>query len=124
MTPAGGSLLKDRTSDFQAMTQRLMRQLHIAGGPHQHPCPVHQQSEFTRQALQIGGSISKTSTQLQRLVQLSKQTTMFHDPATEIESLTGIIKQVRRMYVAPFRAAGCSATLHHPWCSSSSVPAW
>jgi syntaxin 5 len=54
---------------------------------------LQQQSEFTKQASHIGLSIHKVSAKLQKLAQLAKRTSMFDDPSTEIDELTGIIKQ-------------------------------
>ena len=55
--------------------------------------PLHQQSEFAKKASAIGLSISKTSAKLQKLAQLAKRTSMFDDPSSEIDELTGILKQ-------------------------------
>lgn len=53
---------------------------------------VHQQSEFARKAALIGRSIHDTSQKLQKLTQLAKRTSMFDDPAEEIDKISGVIK--------------------------------
>ena len=54
---------------------------------------IQQHSEFARKAAEIGHQIHKTSVKLQKLAQLAKRTSMFDDPAQEVDELTGIIKQ-------------------------------
>lgn len=53
---------------------------------------AQQQSEFARKASEIGRAIHATSGKLQRLAQLAKRTSMFDDPAEEIDQLTSRIK--------------------------------
>ena len=48
-----------------------------------------QQSEFARRAAAIGLGIHSTSQKLGKLAQLAKRTSMFDDPAAEINNLTG-----------------------------------
>lgn len=48
-----------------------------------------QQSEFARRAARIGLSIHSTSQKLAKLTQLAKRTSMFDDPAAEINDLSG-----------------------------------
>lgn len=101
MAVGGGSSLRDRTADFQAIVQRLQKQQGIGDSPgssmsanHQGAKQaVQQQSEFAKKASQIGLSIHTTSMRLQKLAQLAKRTSMFDDPTREIDELTGIIKQ-------------------------------
>jgi syntaxin 5 len=50
-------------------------------------------SEFAKRASQIGLGIHHTSIKVQKLAQLAKRTSMFDDPADEIQQLTGIVKQ-------------------------------
>ena len=50
-------------------------------------------SEFARKAAKIGAGIHSTSTKLARLAQLAKRTSMFDDPAQEINEMTSVIKQ-------------------------------
>ena len=47
------------------------------------------QSEFARRAARIGLGIHATSQKLAKLAQLAKRTSMFDDPAAEINDLTG-----------------------------------
>jgi hypothetical protein len=51
------------------------------------------QSEFSRRAADIGHGIHRTSLKLQKLAQLAKRTSMFDDNTSEVEELTGMIKQ-------------------------------
>jgi syntaxin 5 len=62
-------------------------------GVHSKQQALQQHSEFAKTASQIGLGIHKTSVKLQKLAQLAKRTSMFDDPAQEINELTGIIKQ-------------------------------
>eukprot|EP00775_Hariotina_reticulata_P005754 gene5754-5994_t len=98
---AAGSSLRDRTSDFHALAQRVQKQHAPADAANGSISRTHQatkqsvqqQSEFARKAADIGLSIHKASLKLQKLAQLAKRTSMFDDPALEIDELTGIIKQ-------------------------------
>jgi len=105
--------LRDRTSDFSAVVERLKKQQGVttsaAHAPSSAPlfngtsssdqirpnggASVQQQSEFAKKAALIGRSIHDTSQKLQKLAQLAKRTSMFDDPAEEIDRLTTIIKQ-------------------------------
>lgn len=51
------------------------------------------QSEFARRAAKIGLGIHSTSQKLQKLAQLAKRTSMFDDPAQEINELSTVVKQ-------------------------------
>ena len=51
------------------------------------------QSEFARRASSIGVGIHNTSQKLHKLAQLAKRTSMFDDPAVEINQMTNLIKQ-------------------------------
>ncbi|OAE22253.1 hypothetical protein AXG93_2117s1000 [Marchantia polymorpha subsp. ruderalis] len=50
------------------------------------------QSEFNKRASRIGLSIHQTSQKLTKLTKLAKRTSMFDDPATEIQELTAVIR--------------------------------
>ncbi len=72
-----------------------------AGAGHWAPGPsestksqIQQHSDFARKAAEIGHGIHKTSLKLQKLAQLAKRSSMFDDPAQEVDELTGLIKQV------------------------------
>ena len=51
-----------------------------------------QHSEFSKRASKIGMGIHSTSQKLQKLAQLAKRTSMFDDPAEEINELATIVK--------------------------------
>lgn len=51
------------------------------------------QSEFARRAGKIGMGIHSTSQKLQKLAQLARRTSMFDDPAEEINELSTVVKQ-------------------------------
>lgn len=51
------------------------------------------QSEFARRAAKIGMGIHSTSQKLQKLAQLARRTSMFDDPAEEINELSTVVKQ-------------------------------
>lgn len=106
--------LRDRTSEFLAIVERLQKQPGFAppqagtgpstsssagaygsgpGGPlDSNKARIAQHSEFTRRAADIGHAIHRTSLKLQKLTQLAKRTSAFDDPAQEVDELTGIIK--------------------------------
>lgn len=96
----GHRSLRDRTSEFLAITERLQGgQQGRASTPTSSETTgarrnaVQQQSDFAKKASAIGMCIHKTSEKLQKLSQLAKRTSMFDDPAEEINELTGVIKQ-------------------------------
>ena len=79
-------------------------QLHLCAAGYSQPGPsssgaepggnaVAQQSEFARRAARIGQGIAATSQNLLKLSQLAKRTGKFDDPAVEIATLSGVIKQ-------------------------------
>eukprot|EP00271_Cylindrocystis_brebissonii_P018446 TRINITY_DN5224_c0_g1_i1.p1 TRINITY_DN5224_c0_g1~~TRINITY_DN5224_c0_g1_i1.p1 ORF type:complete len:366 (-),score=59.32 TRINITY_DN5224_c0_g1_i1:212-1309(-) len=51
------------------------------------------QSEFNQRASKIGLAIHQTTQKLDKLAKLAKQTSMFNDPAVEIQELTAVVKQ-------------------------------
>ena len=57
------------------------------------PATSGQASEFRRRAALIGKSIQGTSQRLHQLTQLAKRTSMFDDPAQQINELTQLLKQ-------------------------------
>jgi len=79
---------KDRTTEFLSICKTI-------GQPGQQLSPLRQaqKSQFTRSCKELGGDITKTWDQLERLTQLCKSTTLFNDKPVEIEELTYIIKQ-------------------------------
>eukprot|EP00250_Pteridium_aquilinum_P000834 c11007_g2_i1 orf=454-1503(-) len=63
----------------------------LPGGPLR--SNVSLQSEFNKRASRIGLSIHQTSQKLSKLAKLAKRTSMFDDPAVEIQELTAVIKE-------------------------------
>jgi syntaxin 5 len=55
--------------------------------------PAAGPSEFARRAGKIGMGIHSTSQKLQKLAQLAKRTSMFDDPAEQINELATVVKQ-------------------------------
>lgn len=107
---AAGASLRERTSEFAAIVERLRKQQGAssssssgtyANGASSSGAPgvsdpraqLQQHSEFARRAAEIGHAIHRTSLKLQKLAQLAKRSSMFDDPAAEVDELTGIIKQ-------------------------------
>ncbi|CAK9220273.1 unnamed protein product [Sphagnum troendelagicum] len=113
---------RDRTSEFHAIADRLRKSTPsssssssangstvngsslatTSNGHHHHeqPSRLHgpefvgsTQSEFNKRASRIGLSIHQTSQKLSKLTKLAKRTSMFDDPAVEIQDLTSVIKQ-------------------------------
>lgn len=91
--------VRDRTAEFLAIAERLQRQ-QAAAPKAQGASPAkaestskfQQHSEFAKKASDIGYGIHKTSLKLQKLAQLAKRTSMFDDPAQEVDELTGVVK--------------------------------
>ncbi|KAK9839703.1 hypothetical protein WJX81_007141 [Elliptochloris bilobata] len=99
MRTFGGHSCKDRTAEFQALAERLAREGGAStsgaqenGGTH-HPGSTAHKSEFISRAKRISAGITGTAEKLQRLSQLAKRTSMFDDPAVQINELTSLIKQ-------------------------------
>lgn len=95
------SSVRDRTSEFLAIAERLQRQQSAANSSQgssssyskaDGPSRLQQHSEFAKKASEIGYGIHKTSLKLQKLAQLAKRTSMFDDPAHEVDELTGVVK--------------------------------
>lgn len=63
-----------------------------AGAQASQPGSTAHKSEFIARAKRISAGITATAGKLQRLSQLAKRTSMFDDPAVEINELTGLIK--------------------------------
>eukprot|EP00955_Chlamydomonas_euryale_P118756 366558-Chlamydomonas_euryale.AAC.17 len=96
--------LRDRTNEFGAIVERLKKQQGLSGsalgangmpGPSTSADPRSQlahHSGFAQKAAEIGHGVHRTSMKLQKLAQLAKRTSMFDDPTSEVEELTGIIK--------------------------------
>ncbi|CAM6029192.1 unnamed protein product [Sphagnum balticum] len=102
---------RDRTSEFHAIADRLSKaqpsygsaangSVTISNGHNQESSKLRGRepsesthSEFNRRASRIGLSIHQTSQKLSKLTKLAKRTSMFDDPAVEIQDLTSVIKQ-------------------------------
>lgn len=98
------SSYRDRTAEFHAIADRLHKAhpaAAVANGTSDASAKLLQgprstaslQSEFNKRASQIGLSIHQTSQKLSKLAKLAKRTSMFDDPAVEIQELTAVIKQ-------------------------------
>lgn len=97
----GGS--KDRTLEFQGFVKEIASRTAPVGPGRtgetsngsvsslgQQASTSH--SEFSKRASAIGMGIHSTSQKLQKLAQLAKRTSMFDDPAQEINELATIVK--------------------------------
>eukprot|EP00208_Stichococcus_sp_RCC1054_P005891 CAMPEP_0206144480 /NCGR_PEP_ID=MMETSP1473-20131121/24218_1 /ASSEMBLY_ACC=CAM_ASM_001109 /TAXON_ID=1461547 /ORGANISM="Stichococcus sp, Strain RCC1054" /LENGTH=355 /DNA_ID=CAMNT_0053540305 /DNA_START=151 /DNA_END=1218 /DNA_ORIENTATION=- len=125
MPPYGQRDSRDRTPEFNALVERLQRE---QGGTSasvvEDITPAYpprtnghaakgQQSEFARRAARIGLGIHSTSQKLAKLAQLAKRTSMFDDPAAEINDLTGVIKQdIQAMNAAIVELQAVSSSDH------------
>ncbi|KAB2618507.1 hypothetical protein D8674_014376 [Pyrus ussuriensis x Pyrus communis] len=91
---SGQSSFRDRTQEFQSVTDRLRKSSGSSGGKLDGPrSAASVQSEFNKRASKIGLGIHHTSQKLGKLAQLAKRTSVFDDPALEIQELTAAIKQ-------------------------------
>ncbi|TQD92257.1 hypothetical protein C1H46_022139 [Malus baccata] len=101
---SGQSSFRDRTQEFQSVTDRLRKSFApsfngpsssgSSGGKLDGPrSAASVQSEFNKRASKIGLGIHHTSQKLGKLAQLAKRTSVFDDPALEIQELTAAIKQ-------------------------------
>jgi syntaxin 5 len=96
--------LRERTNEFGSIVERLKKQQGLAGGPSGNGAgpsssgtdarsAAEHNSGFARKAAEIGHGVHRTSLKLSKLAQLAKRTSMFDDPTSEVEELTGVIKQ-------------------------------
>ncbi|KAK9849947.1 hypothetical protein WJX84_007299 [Apatococcus fuscideae] len=106
MPPFGGQSIRDKTTEFRAIAERLRKEQGAAGpsgavlhgaqplgsGATQNGA-FSQQSEAARKAARIGQGIHSTSQKLHKLAQLAKRTSKFDDPAQEINELSTLVKQ-------------------------------
>jgi hypothetical protein len=69
--------------------------------------PGASQSEFARRAANIGLGIHSTSQKLQKLAQLARRTSMFDDPAEEINELSTVVKQDIQVRLAAWQGLPC-----------------
>eukprot|EP00249_Psilotum_nudum_P018486 c26831_g1_i1 orf=275-1327(-) len=99
---------RDRTSEFIAAAERLKKNQNLVldasyltsngfgdGGanfPASHPSgSIH--SDFNKKASKIGIGLHDVSQKVSRLAKLAKKSSMFDDPAVEIQELTALIKE-------------------------------
>ncbi|KAL2929315.1 Syntaxin-32 [Bienertia sinuspersici] len=97
------SSYRDRTHEFQSITERLKKSISVNGPNNPSSSSVSQdneprskgsiQSEFNKRASKIGFGIHQTSQKLAKLAKLAKRTSVFDDPTMEIQELTAVIKQ-------------------------------
>lgn len=93
---------RDRTSEFQSLTERL-RKIQTPGSSSDsnglgNSAKISQSAtivplDFNKRASRIGLGIHEASQKIARLAKMAKKTSMFDDPAKEIEELTAVIKQ-------------------------------
>ncbi|KAI5320428.1 hypothetical protein L3X38_040136 [Prunus dulcis] len=103
---SGQSSFRDRTQEFLSITERH-RKSSFSTPANDGPASSGNsgakidgsrsaasiQSEFNKRASKIGLGIHQTSRMLTKLAQLAKRTSVFDDPALEIQELTSAIKQ-------------------------------
>ncbi|KAI7843775.1 hypothetical protein COHA_002673 [Chlorella ohadii] len=94
---ASGASVRDRTAEFQQIVARLQQQQGLPSTSGRDASAAAStgaaQSEFARRAAKIGMGIHSTSQKLQKLAQLARRTSMFDDPAEEINELSTVVKQ-------------------------------
>ncbi|KAL3154423.1 hypothetical protein ABBQ32_013895 [Trebouxia sp. C0010 RCD-2024] len=97
--PYAGTSVRDRTAELTGIADRLQRQqmgASTSSNATQLALPsttVGQASAFRERAALVGKGIQSTSQKLHQLTQLAKRTSMFDDPAQEINELTRVLKQ-------------------------------
>lgn len=93
---------RDRTSEFQSLTERLKKIQTSASSSDSNGLGNNEKtsqsatlvpSDFNKRASRIGLGIHEASQKIARLAKMTKKTSMFDDPAREIEELTAVIKQ-------------------------------
>lgn len=99
---------RDRTSEFSAVVERLKRNQSLdvgrpsvqdKGGASSPPssddpkASTSTYSEFNKEASRIGLGIHEAAKKVARLSKLAKRSSMFDDPAREIQDLTAIVTQ-------------------------------
>ncbi|WOK97032.1 syntaxin-32-like [Canna indica] len=99
---SGQHSYRDRTQEFLKAVENFKRSsTSIPNAPISSAAPILDgpksaasiQSEFSRRASKIGLGIHQTSQKLAKLAKLAKRTSVFDDPALEIQELTAVIKQ-------------------------------
>lgn len=110
MVSNSSSSARDRTSEFRSLSERLKKKNSKSDGFTAPPTVdttssstcggvggdidpfLAPRSEFNRKASAIGLAIHDASSKIDRLAKLAKGSSMFNDPAMEIEELTALIK--------------------------------
>ncbi|KAG4953306.1 hypothetical protein JHK87_038900 [Glycine soja] len=89
------SSYRDRTSEFRLLSETLKKigsPVQPENAPSTSRGESYSRSEFNRKASRIGLGIHETSQKIARLTQLARKSSMFNDPAVEIQELTVLIK--------------------------------
>lgn len=89
------SSYRDRTSEFRLLSETLKKigsPVQPENAPSTSRGESYSRSEFNRKASRIGLGIHETSQKIARLAQLARKSSMFNDPAVEIQELTVLIK--------------------------------
>ncbi|KAJ4720023.1 putative Syntaxin [Melia azedarach] len=93
------SSCRDRTAEFRSLSQTLKKigtttvnHAENSVASPKPPTPPSSRSEFNKKASRIGLGIHETSQKIVRLAKLAKRSSMFNDPAVEIQELTALIK--------------------------------
>ncbi|KAG9453954.1 hypothetical protein H6P81_006858 [Aristolochia fimbriata] len=99
MASASVSSYRDRTAEFRSLSDRLKRVEGTSSGSasgsfhdSSTTAALLSRSEFNKRASRIGSGIHETSKKISRLAQLAKKSSIFDDPAMEIQELTALIK--------------------------------
>lgn len=96
MLSSSAASVRDRTPEFLQIVTRLQQQQGLPSSSGRDAAAAAgsgPQSEFARRAAKIGMGIHSTSQKLQKLAQLARRTSMFDDPAEEINELSTVVKQ-------------------------------
>lgn len=96
MASAGASVFRDRTSEFRSLLETLKKIGGISLSTNDlHKAPLSATSylpEFNKKASRIRLAIHEASKKIARLAKLAKKSSIFDDPAREIEELIALIK--------------------------------
>ncbi|XP_072997911.1 syntaxin-31 isoform X1 [Typha latifolia] len=87
------SCYRDRTAEFRSFSEKIKRSASTTATLiSSSQRVVTSRSEFNSKASKIGLAIYETSQKVARLAKLAKRSSMFSDPAMEIQELTALIK--------------------------------
>ncbi|XVF49236.1 hypothetical protein PTKIN_Ptkin03bG0252400 [Pterospermum kingtungense] len=107
LAKAGESSYRDRTQEFLSVAETQKKNVSSSSNnaalsnssgsvsvkPDDRRSAVAVQSEFNKRASRIGFGIHQTSQKLAKLTKLAKRSSVFDDPAAEIQEMTSVIKQ-------------------------------